>query len=61
MWVPYVTDRDNYDRWVAGGAKDYAARAREYARQLLESHQPPAIDASVDGKLRQLGNVGRQN
>ena len=57
MWVPYVTDRNGYDSWVANGSQDYAARAREYARQLIESHQPEAIDDSVDTTLRQLSNI----
>jgi len=57
MWVPYVTDHDGYEAWAASGAKDYATRAREYARQLIESHQPVAIDDSVDTTLRQLSNI----
>jgi trimethylamine:corrinoid methyltransferase-like protein len=42
---------------TAGGAKDYAARAREYARHLIESHQPQAIDNSMDTTLKQLSNI----
>jgi trimethylamine--corrinoid protein Co-methyltransferase len=57
MWVPYVTDRDNYHNWTARGAKDYAARAREYARELVQSHEPDPIDDSTDAKLRELCNV----
>jgi len=54
---PYVTDRDGYDTWAAGGAKDYAVRAREYSRDLLASHQPQAIDDSVAAALRELSNI----
>jgi len=57
MWVPYVTDHDGYDSWTVSGAKDYAMRAREYARQLAQSHQPQAIDNSVETALRQLCNM----
>jgi len=57
VWVPYVADHDGYEAWAASGAKDYATRAREYARQLIESHQPEAIDDSVDTTLRQLSNI----
>jgi trimethylamine--corrinoid protein Co-methyltransferase len=57
MWVPYVTDHGGYDGWAASGAKDYATRAREYARQLIESHQPQAMDGSADATLRQLSNM----
>ena len=54
MWVPYVTDRDGYAVWEAGGAKDYATRASEYACVLVESHQPQGIDESIDATLREL-------
>ena len=57
MWVPHVTDHDGYDSWVASGVKDYATRAREYARHLIGLHQPQAIDGAVDATLRQLGNI----
>jgi trimethylamine--corrinoid protein Co-methyltransferase len=57
MWVPYVTDHNGYEGWAASGAKDYATRAREYAQQLLESHQPEAIDDSIDVTLRELSNI----
>jgi trimethylamine--corrinoid protein Co-methyltransferase len=57
MWSPYVTDRDNYDSWVAGGAKDYATRAREYARELVQSHKPEHVDDSTDARLKELCNM----
>jgi trimethylamine--corrinoid protein Co-methyltransferase len=57
MWMPYVTDRDNYDSWTAGGAKDYATRARQYARELAQSHEPECIDDSTDSKLKELCNM----
>jgi trimethylamine--corrinoid protein Co-methyltransferase len=57
MWVPYVTDRNEYDGWAAGGAKDYATRARDYARQLAQSHRPQVIDDSTDKALRELCNM----
>jgi len=54
MWVPHAVDHKGYDDWAAAGAKDYAARACEYARGLLQSHQPTLIDDSEDVKLREL-------
>ncbi|MBS1252105.1 MAG: Glycine betaine methyltransferase [Anaerolineales bacterium] len=54
MWEPYVTDRDEYETWAGAGAKDYATRAREYARHVVESHQPHDIDDSVEPALREL-------
>ena len=57
MWVPYVTDHDGHGAWAASGAKDYATRAREYARQRLESHLPQAVDDSLEVTLRELSNI----
>ncbi len=54
LWSPYVTDRDGYDAWIAGGGKGYAARARKLARQLIATHQPAALDGALDGTLREL-------
>jgi trimethylamine--corrinoid protein Co-methyltransferase len=54
MWVPYVTDHNDYDGWVASGARDYARRAREYARELVQSHRPESIDDRTDAQLREL-------
>jgi trimethylamine--corrinoid protein Co-methyltransferase len=51
MWVPYVADHNEHDGWAARGAKDYATRARERARELVESHQPAMIDDVTDARL----------
>ena len=57
MWVPHVLDRDGYDAWAAAGARDYGTRAREYAREVIESHQPQAMDDSTEARLRDLCNL----
>ena len=57
MWVPHVLDRDGYDAWAAAGARDYGTRAREYAREVIESHQPQAMDDSAEARLRDLCNL----
>ena len=57
MWIPYVLDHGTFDEWMAEGAKDYGARARHYAHQTLESHQPLLLDDSVDGLLKRLCNL----
>ena len=58
IWKPYVTDRIGYDAWAANGSKDYAARAREYSRKLLQSHEPQPIEDSADFALRKLAWMG---
>ena len=54
VWKSYDTDRGKYDRWVVEGADDYSTRAREYARELVDSHQPQALHESVKAWLAEL-------
>jgi trimethylamine--corrinoid protein Co-methyltransferase len=54
MWTPYVVTRASYEDWAEAGALDYRARARHYAKQLVESHQPLPLDASLNRQLREL-------
>lgn len=57
MWAPYISNHDSYEGWAEAGAKEYATRAREYAKQLIDSHQPLALDDELEAKLRTLGGV----
>jgi len=54
MWQPYVTDHNDYDTWSGDGAQDYATRARDYAREIVASHEPKALDEDLDPALRGL-------
>ena len=56
-WEPYVSDRDGFDAWQAAGSNDYAARAREFALDLLKSHESDPLDPSLNKDLRQLANL----
>ena len=56
---PYVLDREGYDRWLDSGAKDYAARAREFASNLAQRHRPEPIEGSTDVRLRELCRIER--
>ncbi len=57
MWVPYVTDHNDYDSWASSGGKEYATRAREYARELVRSHKPEPIDNSTGARLEKLSRM----
>ena len=54
MWIPLALDHDGYDTWTANGAQDYASRARAYARELLDSHQPQSLDDALSTRLGDL-------
>jgi len=56
IWEPRVSVREGYDAWQGAGARDYETRAREYARELVRSHQPGPLDAATDAELRKLCN-----
>jgi trimethylamine--corrinoid protein Co-methyltransferase len=57
MWTPYVSNHDSYEAWAAEGAKDYTARAREYAKQLVDSHQPQPLNQAIAAQLQELCSV----
>ena len=49
---PYVLDRDVFDTWQEEGAKDYAARARRFAAELIGTHRPEPVDDALDRTLK---------
>ena len=51
---PLVADRVTHDRWVQDGARDYATRARQHARGLVDGHRPAPLGASMERTLRNL-------
>jgi trimethylamine--corrinoid protein Co-methyltransferase len=57
MWKPYAADRDDYHAWVEKGSQSYAQRARQHALDLLHSHQPQAIDPTLQAHLAALANL----
>jgi trimethylamine--corrinoid protein Co-methyltransferase len=56
-WEPYVSDREGFHAWQASGSRDYAARAREFALDMLKSHEPDSLDPGLDVDLRRLAHL----
>lgn len=64
FYMPAVSDRQNYDKWLQDGQEDAGRRAHRVARQLLNAYEPPPIDPGVAQELnayvarrkRELGN-----
>jgi trimethylamine---corrinoid protein Co-methyltransferase len=44
--------------WLVGAREDAVARAHERVLELLATHQPPPLEAGLDGQLRQLAAGG---
>ncbi|MBI2303505.1 MAG: trimethylamine methyltransferase family protein [Chloroflexi bacterium] len=51
-FVPPLFNYDKWEVWQSKGAKDYVARAREKARELLREHQPAPLDEKLVQELR---------
>jgi len=57
VWQPLSVDHKDYDTWHSDGAEDYATRARQYALDLLASHQTEPIERSLQANLKQLARI----
>jgi len=51
---PRLIDRRMRGAWQNRGAKDWAQRAEEAARELLKNHKPEPLASSVKEKLREI-------
>lgn len=49
-----VFDRRMRNSWEAEGSKDTATRAAEKAREILATHKPEPLEASVKNELRRI-------
>jgi trimethylamine:corrinoid methyltransferase-like protein len=48
-----VFDRQGRDEWQADGATDAWLRAKETARQILNTHRPEPLDPEVDTWIKE--------
>jgi len=51
FFMPELLDNNNYEQWLADGAKDANTRALEAARQMLAAYEPPPLDPAIDEAL----------
>jgi len=55
-YLPLVSLRESFERWVELGSKDILVQADERAKSLLENHQiiplPPDVDKEIDKLLK---------
>jgi trimethylamine--corrinoid protein Co-methyltransferase len=54
FYRPFLTNSDNYERWMRLGAKDTRARAEEIWKQKLEVYEKPEMDAQVLAELTEF-------
>ncbi len=46
-WYPTLFERDNYDNWLAKGAKTLEQRANERVQAILDEHEPEPLPSDV--------------
>lgn len=51
FYQPLLSDWQNHGNWQASGSRDALARAGAIARQLIDAHQPQALDPAVSEAL----------
>lgn len=54
FYRPFLTNSDNYERWMRLGAKDTRARAEEIWKKKLEEYEKPEMDAQVLAELTEF-------
>jgi trimethylamine--corrinoid protein Co-methyltransferase len=54
FYAPLVSDWRNYGAWLEDGAKTATERASSISRDILATHQPPAIDPSIRDALTEF-------
>ncbi|CAB4717391.1 unannotated protein [freshwater metagenome] len=51
FYRPFLTNSDNYERWMRLGAKDTKARAAEIYLKKLEDYVQPEMDPRMKQEL----------
>jgi len=54
QFLPTLSYRLSYEEWVRDGSKDVAARAREKAKEILNTHQVPPLPEDVDREISKI-------
>jgi trimethylamine--corrinoid protein Co-methyltransferase len=57
LWIPRISDRTTWSEWQRRGESSAEVRARETAKKVLPSHQPPALLAHV---YKQIWSIVRK-
>jgi len=54
QFLPNLSYRLSYEEWVRDGSKDVADRARDKARDILNTHQVPQLPEDVDSEISRI-------
>ncbi len=59
IWIPHLMERRGWPQWERDGKKDIEQRARERAKEILNSHQPERIAPEIEAKIDQIALEAR--
>jgi trimethylamine--corrinoid protein Co-methyltransferase len=54
FYLPFLSDRQNFDTWRENGAEDAVIRANRVAKQLLRDYHPPPMDQAIKEALTEF-------
>jgi trimethylamine:corrinoid methyltransferase-like protein len=54
LWIPRFFDRRSWEEWEAKGKPGPRHAAREKARHLLRTHEPPPLEESVKKEIQKI-------
>lgn len=54
LWFPKLIDRTRYGTWKAAGAKTMGDRVHERVREILATHEPPALPGDVNAGIDRI-------
>lgn len=54
QFLPTLSYRLSYHEWVRDGSKDVAARAKEKAKDILNTHEVPPLPEDVDREISRI-------
>jgi trimethylamine--corrinoid protein Co-methyltransferase len=52
FYEPKLSDRREREHWESAGGPDATTLARQQAREILDSHEPPGLPAEIDAAIR---------
>jgi trimethylamine--corrinoid protein Co-methyltransferase len=54
FYLPFTSDRQNFENWQENGSEDAVIRANRVAKQLLQTYEPPPMDESIWEELTEF-------
>jgi trimethylamine--corrinoid protein Co-methyltransferase len=56
LWFSRLMDRTRYSEWHDTGSKDLRTRLQERTREILETHEPPALEADLRAAIEAVAS-----